>query len=100
MPTSIRDMEIAYILAMPLFDFRCCACGHKFEVLVRHDTPPIACPECHAGDPERQLSVFASTSKEQRQAAAGKQVTSAAKRGRAETAAQDRDTDAHRKEEH
>jgi len=85
---------------MPLFDFRCRACGHEFEMLVRHDSPAIECPTCHAGDPEKLLSVFASTSKEQRQAAASKQVASAAKQGRAETAAQDRDTDAHRKEEH
>ncbi|MEI6243434.1 MAG: zinc ribbon domain-containing protein [Acidobacteriota bacterium] len=84
---------------MPLFDFRCRACGHTFEALVRLDLAPTECPEC-AGELERLPSVFASTSREQRQAAASKQVASAAKQGRAETAAQDRDTDAHRKEEH
>lgn len=85
---------------MPLFDFRCRACGHKFEVLVRHDTPPPACPACQATDLERLLSVFASTSKEQRQAAAAKQNSKAAVQGRQETAAADRDVDHHRKEDH
>ena len=85
---------------MPLFDFRCRACEHKFEVLVRHDTPPPACPKCHATDLERLLSVFASTSKEQRQAAAAKQNRTAAVQGQQETAAADREVDHHRKEDH
>jgi len=85
---------------MPLFDFRCRACDHKFEVLVRHDTPPVVCPACQASDPERQLSVFASTSKEQRQAAATKQTQRAAKQGHQETAAAEREIDHHRKEDH
>lgn len=85
---------------MPLFDFRCRACGHEFEVLVRHDTPPAECPQCHAGDPERLLSVFASTSKEQRQAAAAKQTERAAKTAYKDNAATEREIDQHRKEDH
>ena len=86
---------------MPLFDYRCRACGHQFEALVRvQDAPPADCPECRSTTVERMLSTFATSSKEQRQASAAKQVASAAKRGRSETAAQDRDAEAHRKEEH
>ena len=86
---------------MPLFDYRCRACGHQFEALVRaQDAPPHECPECHAGELERLLSVFAPSSSGMRQASAAKQVASAARKGRQETAAMDRDHDAHRHEEH
>lgn len=40
---------------MPMFDFVCTACGHKFEELVSGDDAP-ACPQCGAGT-ERQMSV-------------------------------------------
>ena len=84
---------------MPLFDFRCRTCGHEFESLVRNNIPPAACPSCHAPDLERLLSTFAATSREKRQAAASKQVKSAATRGRQETIAADREAEAHRKED-
>ena len=86
---------------MPLFDFRCRACGHQFEALVRaQDPPPGECPACQATDLERLLSIFAPSSSGMRQASAAKQVASAARRGRQETAAADRDAAAHRKEDH
>jgi putative FmdB family regulatory protein len=45
------------IAAMPLYDFRCRACGESFEARVPHSqTPP--CPLCGA-ETERLLSVFA-----------------------------------------
>ena len=43
---------------MPLFDFRCRACGHEFEALVRTGSTP-ACPACAAEDLERLMSSFA-----------------------------------------
>ena len=86
---------------MPLFDFRCRTCGHQFEALVRaQDPPPGECPACQATDLERLLSIFAPSSSGMRQAAAAKQVAKAAKRGREETAAMDRDHDTHRHEDH
>jgi putative FmdB family regulatory protein len=42
---------------MPLFDFRCRACGGEFEALVRPRAEP-ACPACASSDLERLLSGF------------------------------------------
>ena len=43
---------------MPLYDFRCRACGHEFEAMA-----PVggtaACPECGTADAERRLTAFA-----------------------------------------
>lgn len=85
---------------MPLFDFRCRACGHEFEVLVLNGTPPVECPKCHEGEPEKQLSVFASTSREQRQTAANAQSRKAATQGHKDNAAVERETEQHRREDH
>ena len=42
---------------MPLYDFRCKACGEEFEALVRPPHQP-ACPSCAGADLERLLSGF------------------------------------------
>jgi putative FmdB family regulatory protein len=41
---------------MPLYDFACRACGHRFELLVRPSTQPT-CPTCNGADLERLLSL-------------------------------------------
>ena len=43
---------------MPLFEFACRDCGHRFEYLTRQGHQP-ACPACHGEALEKQLSVFA-----------------------------------------
>jgi putative FmdB family regulatory protein len=43
---------------MPLFEYQCGSCGHRFEYLTRADTVP-SCPKCESADLEKQLSVFA-----------------------------------------
>ncbi len=88
---------------MPLFDFRCRACGHEFETLVRpvsHGDPPTTCGACGAGDPERLLSTFAVTSREQVQAAAAASNKKAASMARRDNAALEREADHHRHEDH
>ena len=40
---------------MPIYDFSCKACSHKFEALVRKNTP--ACPECASEDLEKLVSL-------------------------------------------
>jgi putative FmdB family regulatory protein len=41
---------------MPIYDYRCNACGHVFEALVRRAEVP-ACPSCASADLERQTSL-------------------------------------------
>jgi putative FmdB family regulatory protein len=55
---------------MPLYDFRCRACGHEFEALVRPREGDPACPSCNARDIERLLSTFALSYAEKTAAAA------------------------------
>ena len=40
---------------MPLYDFRCRACAHEFEALVRAGHDPV-CPACGAADLEKLLT--------------------------------------------
>ena len=43
---------------MPLYDFRCLACDHRFEQHVPYGELP-ACPACDHAETERTLSAFA-----------------------------------------
>jgi putative FmdB family regulatory protein len=43
---------------MPLFEYRCESCGHRFEQLTRSGVAP-ACPKCQGERLEKQLSTFA-----------------------------------------
>lgn len=43
---------------MPIFEYACRGCGHRFEALVRGNAQP-ACPSCNGQELEQQLSVFA-----------------------------------------
>ncbi|MBP9150033.1 MAG: zinc ribbon domain-containing protein [Rhodoferax sp.] len=45
---------------MPIYEYACRDCNHRFEALVRSDTTP-ECPQCHSIQLEKQLSVFATT---------------------------------------
>ncbi|MGE0040321.1 MAG: zinc ribbon domain-containing protein [Vicinamibacterales bacterium] len=43
---------------MPIFEYRCRACRHTFEALVRGGTVP-PCPSCQGADLEKLPSLFA-----------------------------------------
>ncbi|MFV1959217.1 MAG: zinc ribbon domain-containing protein, partial [Planctomycetota bacterium] len=43
---------------MPIFEYRCETCGHRFELLVFGSEKP-ACPKCSSMKLEKQLSGFA-----------------------------------------
>jgi putative FmdB family regulatory protein len=42
---------------MPLYEYECGACGHRFEIIQKFsDGPPDACPQCGKGPLQRQFS--------------------------------------------
>jgi putative FmdB family regulatory protein len=43
---------------MPIYEYKCGACGRKFEKLVR-GKEKVTCPSCGAGKPQKLFSVFA-----------------------------------------
>lgn len=53
---------------MPIYEYECRQCGHRFEYLVLSRTPPAACPSCQAGDVEQLISAFGVSSEGTRQA--------------------------------
>ena len=58
---------------MPLYEYRCRACGERFEILQRlgEDGDKLTCPRCGEVRPERVLSTFASGSGTREAAPAG-----------------------------
>jgi putative FmdB family regulatory protein len=46
---------------MPIYDYKCRACGEKFELLVLKGTVP-ACPSCKSKKIEQLISAFAVSS--------------------------------------
>lgn len=48
---------------MPLYEYACTGCGHRFEVLQRIGAPSegVRCPTCDGDKVVKQLSTFAST---------------------------------------
>lgn len=44
---------------MPMYEYRCVACGKEFEELVMNGGEIPHCPACGAEHPERLLSGFA-----------------------------------------
>jgi putative FmdB family regulatory protein len=67
---------------VPLYEFVCRKCGHRFEELVGahvgRDEAGVACPQCGAKDPERLVSAYAPL---QHTMTAGEKRRSEAKRG-------------------
>ena len=47
---------------MPIKEYQCSECGHRFDVLQRlgEDGSGVTCPKCGASKPEKMLSAFAS----------------------------------------
>ena len=45
---------------MPLYDFECRECGHKFEAFrkMREAADDLTCPECGAGNPRKLVTAF------------------------------------------
>lgn len=49
---------------MPIYEYRCTQCGHKFDKLVKlsAQTADIECPRCGAHQAEKAVSRVAATS--------------------------------------
>ena len=58
---------------MPIYEYRCRKCEHKFEVLqkVGEDGTNLECPVCHEKNPEKIFSVFAGGGSEKSSQACG-----------------------------
>jgi putative FmdB family regulatory protein len=41
---------------VPIYDYRCEACGHRFEKLVKLDAAAPACPECGVDEARKLVS--------------------------------------------
>jgi putative FmdB family regulatory protein len=52
---------------MPIYEYQCRRCGHRFERLVRRGDAP-ACPSCEGDELQQLLSMFAVSSENTRQA--------------------------------
>lgn len=48
---------------MPLYEYRCRECGHRFEILQRlgQGADGLECPHCGAPGVEKQFSTFSAT---------------------------------------
>jgi putative FmdB family regulatory protein len=44
---------------VPIYEYVCADCEHRFETLVRRWGDAVACPSCASATVDRQLSVFA-----------------------------------------
>jgi putative FmdB family regulatory protein len=56
---------------MPIFEYSCRKCNHRFEIIVLSAREKIACPKCRSTGLEKELSTFSAP-------AAGEQTASSA----------------------
>jgi putative FmdB family regulatory protein len=71
-PTSERSARVEgpfqeRVVAMPIYDYVCRACGHEFQLVERiseHEKTEAKCPECKSTEVERVLTgAFVKTGK-------------------------------------
>lgn len=55
---------------MPIYEYRCRACGREFEILLQGSQKP-ACPGCGGKKLDKKLSVFAVSGAGEKEADAG-----------------------------
>jgi putative FmdB family regulatory protein len=50
---------------MPIYEFRCSSCGHRFEELIfrKKEIEELTCPECGHEEVTQELSTFSSSAK-------------------------------------
>ncbi len=53
---------------MPIYEYQCRQCGHRFEHLVLRTSPAAECPACRNRDLEQLISLSAMSSEASREA--------------------------------
>jgi putative FmdB family regulatory protein len=53
---------------MPIYEYECLQCGHRFECLVRSSSPAAECPSCRKKDLKQLISLSAMSSETSREA--------------------------------
>lgn len=53
---------------MPIYEYECRQCGHRFEYLVLASSPPAECPSCRKQDLEQLISLSGMSSESSREA--------------------------------
>jgi putative FmdB family regulatory protein len=53
---------------MPIYEYECRGCGHRFEYLVLTSSPTAQCPSCRKKDLKQLISLCAVSSETSRQA--------------------------------
>jgi len=53
---------------MPIYEYECRGCGHRFEYLQRSNSPAAECPACHKLELKQMISLSAMSSEGTRQA--------------------------------
>ena len=60
--------QLVYTSLMPIYEYECRHCGHRFEYLVLHSSPAPACPACREKNLEQKISLCAVSSEATREA--------------------------------
>jgi len=70
---------------MPIYEYACRQCGHRFEILILPTSPAAECPECGKADLEQMISMYAVSSESSRKAnlSAAKKKAAAAQKEKA-----------------
>ena len=53
---------------MPIYEYECRKCGHRFEYLVLSSTPAASCPACKKRDLKQLISLYSASSDSTKQA--------------------------------
>ncbi|RKX21995.1 MAG: zinc ribbon domain-containing protein [Candidatus Zixiibacteriota bacterium] len=61
---------------MPLFEFQCKECEHKFEELVTNDAELVKCPKCKSNNVAKLLSTFSASASSSGSISGGTQSSS------------------------
>ena len=56
------DGPLRYALRMPIYEYTCRTCEHRFEELVSGGRTLVACPHCSSEDVDKLFSTFATRS--------------------------------------